>query len=65
MKKCEVFKVYFTCENHIDVYLFDKIAIYIYIYIYIYFYIYLIYIYLYIDDIDECLYIEKADRISE
>ena len=62
MKKCKVFKVYFTCENDIDVYLFDKIAIYIYIFLYL-FNIY-IYIYLYIDDIDECLYIEKADRIS-
>ena len=61
MKKCKVFKVYFTCENDIDVYLFDKIAIYIYIFLYL-FNIY-IYIYLYIDDIDECLYIEKADRI--
>ena len=62
MKKCKVFKVYFTCENDIDVYLFDKIAIYIYIFLYL-FNIY-IYIYLYIDDIDECLYIQKADRIS-
>ena len=62
MKKCKVFKVYFTCENDIDVYLFDKITIYIYIYFYIY--LIYIYIYLYIDDIDECLYIEKADRIS-
>ena len=62
MKKCKVFKVYFTCENDIDVYLFDKIAIYIYIFLYL-FNIY-IHIYLYIDDIDECLYIEKADRIS-
>ena len=60
MKKCKVFKVYFTCENDIDVYLFDKIAIYIYIFPYLF----NIYIYLYIDDIDECLYIEKADRIS-
>ena len=55
MKKCKIFKVYFTCENDIDVYLFEKIAIYVYIYfihIYIYIYIY------------ECLYREKADRIS-